>query len=64
VRKTIEEGNGNGAMLNTRNEMSLFDGQWIFHVEDFVKRYSPGAWLVLSSYLFSMIKMTTMGVVV
>ena len=64
MRKTIEEGNGSGAMMNTRSEMSLFDGRWILHVEDLFERYSPGAWLVLSSYLFSMIKMTTRGVVV
>jgi len=64
VRKTVEEGNGSGAMMNTRSEMSLFNGRWIFHVEDLVERYSPGVWLVLSSYLFSMIKMTIGGVVV
>jgi hypothetical protein len=61
VRQTVEEGNDSGAMMNMRSAMSSFDGRGSFHGEESDERYRPGVWLVLSSYMFSMMRMTTTG---
>jgi hypothetical protein len=50
VRKTIEEGDDNGAMMNTRRAVISFGGRRRFHGEEPDERYRPGVWLVLSSY--------------
>lgn len=61
VRQIVEGGGGSGAMMNARCGISLIKGRSSFHGKESDGRDRPGAWPVLSSYLFAVMSLTVIG---